>query len=695
MTIDLNPGGESSGGAGIKLRTPPDVFEGANRLAAENARNAGLNAADLAEFDADPSLALILRIGGADTYQSRRTGAWRDITNVVQGPGATDAQVAAQVQSAVTRDFLLRILSLPDVDLNDLLLNAVVTGSGLTTAVTFTQADGSTIRLPLPDNSGGGGSGGSSDGVITGGQFSADGTTLTITRSVGANLVLNVPAALRREGLSQSQVQALIDAAESDDLTTADVAQQISAELASYRQLPTVVSGAINQNIVATGRGDTYRLTGANARTFFLPAASGGSPVPDGWETVIANDSSAVLTITPDGADTIDGNHTLELPAGESVRIQKVAGGAWRIIADTRIGQSTTGEIPDNSIAPTKALAATVEQQKAWRLRLGSARITSGNALPAAAETNIRDVHIFTQDVANGLDWRDIADSETVINAASAGDVGVYFDRLGWVRSGNIITGRGDAVARAAAAAADAKAVANKAVLDRLSVFETYVFSPGGISGMDFPEYIALTLSTKLTDKVISNIRVNLGGQIVADIRRTPNPVSPAIDHAAPFNNAVAELSGGLINIALTTQQRANLKNSVSVANGSPQWIEASVDFTFTDNSTANDRIHFGTNNNAFRAPGVKARFETVVGASPAVLPIGTYEISLMGNYAARVLVKRILLSEIPAVRKQFTVRGGNDNMNVTLGYVVATSTLTYTVGRNSTLTRITAIGDA
>lgn len=99
--------GVGGGGGAIKLRTPPDVFTGANRTAAILARNNGLNAAALAEFNEDPNLAIILRVGATDTYQVRRSNAWRDVTNVVRGqqgepgPGPTDQQLSAAVSKDV------------------------------------------------------------------------------------------------------------------------------------------------------------------------------------------------------------------------------------------------------------------------------------------------------------------------------------------------------------------------------------------------------------------------------------------------------------------------------------------------------------------------------------------------------------------------------------------------------------------
>ena len=94
----------------------------------------------------------------------------------------------------------------------------------------------------------------------------------------------------------------------------------------------------------------------------------------------------------------------------------------------------------------------TAAKQKAFREVFASAHIGSGTVLPAAAVTNVGDVWIFPQQVLNGLSWRDISDVATEITSAEAGDVGLYLPRSGWVRVGNILTGRGDAMARAAVA---------------------------------------------------------------------------------------------------------------------------------------------------------------------------------------------------------------------------------------------------
>ena len=125
-------------------------------------------------------------------------------------------------------------------------------------------------------------------------------------------------------------------------------------------------------------------------------------------------------------------------------------------------------------------------------------------------------------------------------------------------------------------------AAANMIVLNRLSVFENYDLNPAGISGNDFPESIALTLTTKLTDKTITRLRVSMRGQIVANVNTPTN--------LTPFNNAVVEICGGIVNLSLDATTRENLKQNVGSA---PQFIEMSVDYTFSDESTANDRLAF------------------------------------------------------------------------------------------------------
>ncbi|MCY4430067.1 MAG: hypothetical protein OXC11_06690, partial [Rhodospirillales bacterium] len=113
------------------------------------------------------------------------------------------------------------------------------------------------------------------------------------------------------------------------------------------------------------------------------------------------------------------------------------------------------GEIPDNSIAAAKALADTEAEKTAWRDRLDTSKVSVGTTLPPIAETGQTEIRIMAQDVADGLSFVDIVDRATELTAAAVGDVimTITFRDKQWVRVGNVITGRGDATARAAALA--------------------------------------------------------------------------------------------------------------------------------------------------------------------------------------------------------------------------------------------------
>ena len=120
--------GVAGGGGGLRFRVPRDVFPGATRNAAIAARQAGLNAEDLKEFDADPGLLITLAVGAVDTYQARRAGQWRDVANVAPGPpgpGPKIPTVAAPiaVPAARTRTLGSNPLRLgPEVDAGQRLL---------------------------------------------------------------------------------------------------------------------------------------------------------------------------------------------------------------------------------------------------------------------------------------------------------------------------------------------------------------------------------------------------------------------------------------------------------------------------------------------------------------------------------------------------------------------------------------------
>ena len=286
MTQIHGPGGASAGGGGGGgLAFKPDVgpFTGATiaacRTARDNYFSAGANAATLAEFQRNHFLAIELDPTGANNsefqvYAQGQEGnaydaaQWQDRTGFVKGergnagsdatvnadnvdplvgayngqiPGLVipDGQLPASIMrdSELTQAAILNLLSLTAGQLDDLFVGAVVSGSGVGRSIVVTQADGSTVALPVPDTTGGGGGTGGSGNPVSGVAFSSDGMTLTLTLTDGSTVQTTVPAALRQAGLNQAAVQALINAAEADDLYAADVASQIASALTGYRPL--------------------------------------------------------------------------------------------------------------------------------------------------------------------------------------------------------------------------------------------------------------------------------------------------------------------------------------------------------------------------------------------------------------------------------------------------------------------------
>ena len=201
--------------------------------------------------------------------------------------------------------------------------------------------------------------------------------------------------------------------------------------------------------------------------------------------------------------------------------------------------------------------------------------------------------------------------------------------------------GKADAAAQTAEAAnmrandntrevrtARAEAQGALAVTDRLAVFGQYELNPGGISGATPPDFIALTLSTKRTPKIIKQIQVNLGGVIVANIVRNTNPVPPATDLAEPFNTPADpyELAGGIINCSFVSDRdKRTFENAVrGTVQNRPQFVHGSITYTFDDDTTATDRIHFGVNNNGFdlaRNPEFASDVTTIANARAAATP--------------------------------------------------------------------------
>ena len=217
---------------------------------------------------------------------------------------------------------------------------------------------------------------------------------------------------------------------------------------------------------------------------------------------------------------------------------------AQKLSAEVReaIAAAMVGGVADNSLLPVKARSDTAARKAEWRRQFTSARNTVGNAFPQAAASNPGDVHIFPQDIADGLNWRDIADSDTVITAAEAGDVAVLFDRLGWVRVGNIVRGRPDTEARTAAAeaATAAESASEAAAAAQLEADTVIEVGPAFIHNERGSKTMSINIRHPLNAYPGANtMRVAVAGQPAVIV---------AYDHTLLHQDTLAEIS----QIALT-----------------------------------------------------------------------------------------------------------------------------------------------
>ena len=103
----------------------------------------------------------------------------------------TDAQIPDVIMrdAELTAAAVQTLLGLTDDEVNDLFTGASIAGN----VITYQHNDGTVETITIPSSM----AGGMFDGVTNGASFSADGTTLTISRSVGADIVVSVPALLR------------------------------------------------------------------------------------------------------------------------------------------------------------------------------------------------------------------------------------------------------------------------------------------------------------------------------------------------------------------------------------------------------------------------------------------------------------------------------------------------------------------
>ena len=253
--------------------------------------------------------------------------------------------VDSQIPAAIMRDAELTasavrgLLSLTATEASDLLTGASINGQ----VVTFTQADGSQETITIPSGS----STGVADGVVESGEFSADGTTLTLTLDTAGTVVISVPALLRSTatgGVTETRVQALINGTNLSDLSGLVTNAQIPASIMRDTEF--------TASTVSTLLG----LTSLEVDNLLTGGSISGRQL-----TFTQNDGTPITIDLPDDANTQDG---------------VISGGAF----------NTAGTELTLTLADSSTIVVSVPS--ALRTGTGSGVDTAGvNALIAAALT--------------------------------------------------------------------------------------------------------------------------------------------------------------------------------------------------------------------------------------------------------------------------------------------------------------------
>ena len=264
------------------------------------------------------------------------------------------------------------------------------TGAGVTVTNDDNDAGKKVIDIPAATGQGGGltavetdstlsgdGTSGSALGIAAAGvdttQLADDGVTADKLENA---LLARVPAsalpapsssnngkivgltATAYAAIDAPEVESLIVADETTDLTTVATRIQFQGDgvtaandgttaatkvvtIPGGGYTPSVSDKTAAYTIVDGDQGNTVRATGSAALTFTLPDVA--TPIAAGWWVRIANGSTAALTIDGNGADTIDGEATLEVAVGDVVTLQVVGATAWMVLTTTAGGDGGGG----------------------------------------------------------------------------------------------------------------------------------------------------------------------------------------------------------------------------------------------------------------------------------------------------------------------------------------------------------------
>ena len=223
-----------------------------------------------------------------------------------------------------------------------------------------------------------------------------------------------------------------------------------AATLAGYGL--TAIGATLNQQTVAQTYSSNYTIqSSARAQinvwtggvgTFTLPSASA---VGAGWFTIFKNDGSGILTLTPNGTDTIDGNANQQLQLTESIVLISYGSGGWYSYAYGRSNQFAYTQL---ALSVTGGTTTLTSAQASNTIQVYSGVLTSNQIIivPSTVQlytftNNTTGSYTFTVKTAvgggasvvinQGTSFVLICDGTNVYNAASGSSSSITSLTLG------------------------------------------------------------------------------------------------------------------------------------------------------------------------------------------------------------------------------------------------------------------------
>ena len=669
MGVSLGGNGDGGGaGGGFALGPETNTFgtaATASRAAAETLRNtyAAANASWLAAYNADKSLIHLVWDDG-DVVQRRNLAgdAWEDVDYLVvgrRGPGPTQAQLQAAIASGVTEAFILSLLGLSTQKLQDLFVGAQVTGSGENRKLVITQADDSTLELNVPDKSGGTSPGGGS--VLAIGRVDinpsrvANAADLDGTYQIILSLTDAEVSSLVTAGVNWIEVWFGSESVH----TVTPWAPAISTRIDTV--VDTTEESAIGAPGTALAVRVVYRINQGGSQTYHGEGAGslriGGYPAFTADTEVQIDKGDDLQSITVGTlsnyndavAAQVNSDQPLEIVfSGQIVLRAGTAQQETYLVGDVLYfaPRSKTPERRFNVVTHVELTKeskerrqgdeiteySTIQNAAAMTTALTTHNSTPADVLRAGLFTITADFTSSTRTYAAGQRWY-LAPYHTTEGDMILFSEGAFLTQaqqiglLHWAPEPAVIGYRTEANL-----AAEAKTV------------KLGVLNPELLTG---------------------DIWVEGWTQGQRGLARTK------------WSNTTN------LTITVTDSWAAGIANNIATDGDG----ELEVRLRFFDAATGGNEVErIGFNIPIVDLRSIKTRFESVVGASPATLPVGTYEISaLTSPGGSDNIARRILLSEISASDIIFVFRGsGSNQVKFTVRYDSATRVLTYSVDRRT-----------